>query len=169
MRLISDRLLADYNPESLAPSDGIAFGGGGVYVPLQMAWRMRTGRQRWTVRVGSDLHIASLVGMLGPEVVGALGNFVGDGLSYAFNSDSTMRWQWSPTVDAVVALHGQWWSPADASARSFGLIRVLLGVGPTARRGLLLPFVVGEAGGGAGLLINRHEYRVGLGVRYAVD
>jgi len=150
------------------PGD-IAFGAGGGWLALEAALRAPLGA-RWliTARVSERIFWNALPELAGSRSASdALANSVGEGLSHAPALELALRWQRFRRVRPLLALFAEALRPHDDSADPSYLVRALLAVGLPAEGGEALPFVALEVGSGKGLLVNRHEVRLSVGVRLA--
>lgn len=150
-------------------SGDIAFGGGGAWLGLDA-------RARWTL--APDLHLTLGLAervfahtfaevFAGPEAADHVVSAVAEGLAHAPAAEASLRWVASPSAHPLVAVFGEALLPADDSADASGFARALLGVALPGEAAEALPFLSVDVGSGKGLLINRHEVRLSLGVRYA--
>lgn len=162
------RPIGDYDAGPLATPTGIAFGGGGLFVELGLAHRQRHSDVDVTLRVGARVHATAIAAWMGKrEIADLTGNFFGDGILYAPTVDVTARLRGNDRWQPMTTLHGEWFVPVDPPAKLSGYLRWLAGVCMVGRHGELTPFLGVDIGSGPGLLINRHELRVAVGVRYA--
>jgi hypothetical protein len=139
---------SDQSPFNDAPHPGdIRSGGGGDFLALDLAARFALGRRvELTVRALDRVFVR-----------GAL--------------------QQAPAIDLTLRCHALPWLIPTAAVFAEGLIqsagrngysvRGLIGPGVRGRFGEVLPFGAIDVGNGKGLLINFHEVRFTIGVRYA--
>jgi hypothetical protein len=158
------RTLGDFLLPGGAPPHGIPFGAGGLSLDVAVASHGQHGPWHWTAVARERLHLPGLLEILGQrEAADVLADFLADGLSHAPSLDLAVRYALTPGVQPLLAIHGVLDVPVDASAHWTGLARVLAGV----VLGAWTPHVAVEAGSGPGLLVNRHEVRLSIGVRHA--
>ncbi len=161
------RTLGDFRLPDAFHSDAIAFGGGGYIVDLDLAALRRVGPFLATVRLNDRVHLPGLALLVGQRSwADVLGDTLSDNLSHQPNLDLTMRWPISPRWQPVWAVHGELLVPLDSYVTTRGYVRSHLGVALPGQHGELLPFVAIDVGAGPGLLVNRDEFRLALGVRY---
>ena len=147
--------------------DAIAFGGNGIVVDFDVAGRSRLGPLLATVRFNDRVHLPGLALLFGQRTwANLIGDVTSDGLSHQPSLDLTVRWPVSSRWQPVWALHGELLVPMDDFATTRGYVRSLLGVAFPGTRGELLPFGALDVGAGPGLLVNRAEFRLAVGVRY---
>lgn len=164
------RLLGGVEAELLlpAPQPGdIPFGGGGDWTGFFVAGRVRLGR-------GVDLLFRGRERVFWngwPLLFGrrdwsdVVADVLREGLAHAPALEATVVWQATPCVRPLAGIFAEGLFPHDRSADGSGFFRLLAGVGlPLAGREAI-PFVSLDAGAGKGLLVNRHEVRLSLGVR----
>ena len=145
----------------------VFFGGGGYIVDLDLAALRRVGPFLATVRLNDRVHLPGLALLVGQRSwADVLGDTLSDNLSHQPNLDLTMRWPISPRWQPVWAVHGELLVPLDSYVTTRGYVRSHLGVALPGQHGELLPFVAIDVGAGPGLLVNRDEFRLALGVRY---
>lgn len=163
----SDRLM-------LTPRPGdIPFGGGGgwigasaaVDVPVRGSWRL-------VMRANERMFWNAFPLVIGNRSASdTVANTVGEGLAHAPSVELALRGPQLWCMRPLVALYVEGLLPHDQSADASYFARALLGAGlprSTGAWGLWLPFVSIDAGSGKGLLVNRHELRLSVGVRYAM-
>jgi hypothetical protein len=83
--------------------------------------------------------------------------------------DTGLRWHLLPHVEPVLSLFGEALlvDPNQNAARDGGLAALLAGLALPGALGELIPYSAIDVGNGKGLLINRREIYVSIGVRYA--
>jgi hypothetical protein len=158
----SDRTVPDAQPGD------IPFGGGG-------AWLGFDGAVRASPAPGWLLSIRLLERVFWnawPLMVGAraesdaVASALGDGLAHAPSIDATLRWLATPGLQPLASVFAEGLFPHDRSADASYVARALLGVGLPGELGEVIPFLSVDIGSGKGLLVNRHELRLSLGVRH---
>ncbi len=161
------RTVGDFRLPDAFKADAIAFGGSGYVVEFDLALRRMLGPLHATARVSDRVHVPGFALLFGQRVwADAVGDALADNLSHQPSIDLTLRWPIAPGWQPVWALHGELFVPLDSFVTTRGYLRSWLGVALPGPRGELVPFAVLDVGAGAGLLINRDELRLGLGVRY---
>ena len=165
-------LIAD--PASRAPlpfpADGIPFGAGGLWLGFDLSWRLPLA-PRWTLtaRLGDRVFtnaFPALVGLIAESQ--AVASSLGEGLAHAPSLMAGLRWEASAELAPTLMVTLEGLLPHDDSASASHRLRAVLGLGLPGAAGELLPFVAVEHGAGYGLLVNRHELRLALGVRLAL-
>jgi hypothetical protein len=147
----------------------IPFGAGGSFVAVDVAWQ--TTRDPWslTLRAGDRIHLPTFARMFGQTVaVDAFSDATADALIDEPSLDAVLRWKASVIWQPLLALHGGLLDPNDGFTRRGVFGRAMLGVSFPGAHGELLPFLSADIGNGLGMLVNRHELRFSLGVRYAL-
>ncbi len=159
--------LGSYTLPESPPTNGIAFGGGGYVLDLGVGADGARGPIRVNFRIGDRVHLPGWLALVGQRNwADVTGDALGDNLLHQFQLDGTLSVVAWPHWQPIFALHGDLLIPLDASSQlNFGS-RYLLGVLHPLERGAILPFVSLDVGAGPGLLVNRNELRLGLGVRY---
>ena len=154
----------------LTEPDDIPFGGGGLYLALELAGRLPLGddwvlalrvRHRWFTNAW-----ATLVGQ--GEVAATVASTLKEGLAHAPALDVALRWRAAAGVEPLLSLHATWLVPADDLADDGWRLGGLLGVALAGEGGSWLPFVALDAGSGVGMLTARRQLRLALGVRFAL-
>ncbi|MFO0751685.1 MAG: hypothetical protein U1F43_39360 [Myxococcota bacterium] len=149
--------------------DDIPFGGGGVWVGLDLSLRAPLGGA-WTLeaRLADRMFTNAfplLFGLRAESNVAA--SFMGEGLSHAPSLALGLRWAATPSVQPVARVFVEGLFARDDNADSSYFARLMVGSAFPGRAGELLPFVSLDVGAGKGLLVNRHELRLSIGVRHA--
>jgi hypothetical protein len=158
----SDRVLPDERPGD------IPFGGGGSWLRFDAAMRFSPA-PRWilAIRVIERVFWNAWPLMLGAR---AESDFVaaalGEGLAHAPALDATVCWMATPGVRPLASVFAEGLFPHDRSADASYFARALFGLGLPGARGEVIPFLSVDAGSGKGLLVNRHELRLSVGVRH---
>ncbi len=154
--------------DPIQPSD-IPFGGGGWYLepgialrtPLTLTWTFEA-------RIAHRMFTNAFVSLVGAsDAADIVASGLGEGLAHAPHLDVTLRWKVRSGIEPYVAAYGGYLDPHDDSADAGYFFRALLGLGLRGEGGLVAPFVSLDAGNGQGLLINRRELRLSVGIRYA--
>jgi len=158
----SDRVDLPFGPED------IPFGGGGLWLGVDVAWRLRLA-DAWVVNV----RLADRIFTNGwPLMFGAraesqdVATFLDEGLAHQPSLAIGVRWAACASVQPVARLFFEGLIPSDDSAAEGYFLRGILGVAFPGDAGELLPFLSLDAGNGKGLLINRRELRFSVGVRH---
>ena len=160
--------LGDYRlSDAIEPTD-IPFGGGGFYLGTEAALSQPLGPALTLVsRLGTRTFanaLPQLVGAKGTSDAAAVG--FNEGLAHAPYGELLLRGPNEAAIVPLLALRGQAFVPSDDSATAKVTVRGFLGLGVDGAAGEVVPFVATEIGAGPGLLINRQEARLALGVRY---
>jgi hypothetical protein len=160
---------AESDRVALAPRPGdIAFGGGGLWLGFDVSLRAQPA-PAWTLTVRLDERVFANAW---PRIVGAraeaiqVATAVGDGLTHSPSLAVGARWRATKAVEPLLRAHVEGLFAADDSADAGVRARLVLGAALPGAIGELTPFVAGEAGSGWGLLVNRHELRLAVGLRY---
>lgn len=158
----TDRVLPDPRPGD------IPFGGGGSWLGLDAAARFSPAPQwifslRFTERVFWNAWPLMVGARAASDSVAAA---LGDALTHAPSIDATLRWIAAPSVRPLASVFTEALFPHDRSAHASYFARALLGVGLPGAAGEVIPFFSADIGSGKGLLVNRHELRLSLGVRH---
>ena len=155
-------------PDPVRATD-LPFGGGGTFLALDVAWQLQRGPVLWKVRVSERVHLPAFARLVGQRVwADVLGDFFQDPLIHVPGLDATVRWLAARGCQPLLSVHAELGMPLDAWQSPVGHARLLAGVALPGARGELLPFVSLDVGHAAGLLINRQELRLALGVRYGL-
>ena len=161
------RAIGDFRLPDALKSDAIAFGGSGYVIDFDLATQRRLGPLLLTARLNDRVHLPGFALLFGQRAwADVLGDALADNLSHQPSVDLTARWPISPHWPPVWALHGELLVPLDSYVTTRGYVRSFLGVALPGRRGELMPFAAIDVGAGPGLLVNRQELRLALGVRY---
>jgi hypothetical protein len=99
------------------------------------------------------------------EVADGVADALYEGASSQASIDVGLRWHWRETVQPVLWFYGDLIDGHDDNARLLWLTKLQLGGAIAADKLEWLPFTALEAGHGAGLLVNRTELRLNLGVK----
>jgi hypothetical protein len=130
-------------------ADDIPHGAGGDFVLPDLAFRVPVGGSaELSVRYADRI-------------------FVRGDLAHAPAADLGLRIRYWPHLQPMLALFAEELFPSEPFVRHGFRARALVGPAIPGRVGEVLPFVGGELGAGMGLLTNRREARLSLGVRYA--
>jgi hypothetical protein len=148
-----------------APEPGdIVSGGGGNFVLYELA-----ARTRLADRLTLWARIEDRAYWLGP-------------IAHAPGAEIGLRWHWLPHVEPLTSIFGEGLlvdhrvdqAGESASldqqiveARSGGFFGWLVGIGMPGAFGQIIPYTALDVGNGKGLLINRREADLSIGVRYA--
>lgn len=148
------------------PSD-VPFGAGGTY--LGLAGGLSTPLGARTV-FSSRLTLRSFINAL-PDAVGQTeaSDYVASGLQEGAELSAALelgaRFRLAPKVEPVLRAYADVIEPHDDSAKTLWLARVLVGLALPGAQFELEPFFDAEVGHGQGLLVNRSQWRFGLGAR----
>jgi len=135
-----------------APDRGdIVDGGGGNFVLYDLAVRVPLG-----AHVDAWGRVEDRAYWLGP-------------ILHAPGAELGVRWYAAPHFEPLVSVFGERLlvDPNINAAKDGGFAGLLAGVGLPGALGELLPYSALDVGNGKGLLINRRELTLGIGVRYA--
>jgi len=148
------------------PND-VPFGGGGNYLGFDAGVRSAFSSHgvvtsRLTIRSYTNA-LLDAVGQREASDVVADSLEEGAELSAALETDA--RWLLGTTVQPTLSLYAEWMEPHDDSAQTLWLARALLGLALPGAAFELEPYLDSEVGHGQGLLVNRTELRLGLGLR----
>jgi hypothetical protein len=149
------------------PGD-IPFGGGGNWIAFELAGRVPVGDD-FSLSIGlrERVFLNAWPLLVGDRAVSDdIANFLGEGLAHAPSLDLTLSWRATSTLRPLAAAFAEGLFPHDRSAQTSGFGRLLAGVAIASAGGEVIPFTSLDIGSGKGLLINRHELRLSLGVRF---
>lgn len=155
-------------PEAYRTTD-IPFGGGGWYLEPDVALRLGCGaRCTLVTRLQDRIFTNALPLAVGQRAASdVVADFLDEGLVQAPGAGLTLSWRASDHFRPTLSVFGEALFSHDSSAENGVFARVMAGPELTSRMGGLWPFVSFDAGNGPGLLINRRELRLAVGVRYA--
>lgn len=155
--------------EALASAQGdIPFGGGGLFLLPEIAWRRDYGAWQLTLRVSERIDLPTLFLIFDERMLAdVVADFVGDSFTNVPAVDATLRWRVTQRWQPLLSIHGDVLFPEDPTARTGWFMRGILGLAMTGIAGEFIPFVSADVGNGQGLLINDREARFSVGVRYA--
>lgn len=147
----------------------IPFGAGGWFFAPDAALSLPVGgRVRFIARIGERFYFNVFPALVGErEASNYVADMLGEGLLHAPWAELGVRWRWTDRMAPSAALSGQALVAHDDVAKDGFRLRLLCGVALPGRAGELTPFVAGELGNGVGLLVNRRELRLAVGVRLA--
>jgi len=152
---------------AFSPGD-IPFGGGGLWLGADVSWRFDVAAG-WnlSVRLADRVFTNGWPLMFGARAESEqVATFLNEGLAQAPSLAVGLRWAASADVQPVARLFLEGLLPHDDSAEDGFFFRGVFGVALPGHFGELLPFLSVDAGNGKGLLINRRELRLSLGVRH---
>jgi hypothetical protein len=148
-------------------SDDVPFGAGGTYLAADVAFRAPLGQRFASYsRLGVRCYTNGF-----PDLVGAheASDFTADawheGAEYQAWFELGLRFRAAAWVEPLARVYLDLIEPHDDSAKSLALARLLLGAALPGARLELTPFTALEAGHGAGIVVNRTEFRWSVGVR----
>jgi hypothetical protein len=155
-------------PDAYRTTD-IPFGGGGWFLEPDVALRVGCGARCVLItRIEDRVYMNALPLMVGQRAASdVVADYLDEGLVQAPGAELTLHWRLSDWIRPTVSLFGEELLAHDSSAESGVWARVMAGPEFPGRAGELWPFVAFDAGNGPGLLINRRELRLAVGVRYA--
>lgn len=135
----------------ITPPGAIEDGGGGNFVGGDVAARF------------------SLVTSIELSVRAQDRHYIAGAIKNAPGLDVVVRWRALPEVQPIVAVFGEelFVDHARNEATNGHLVTALLGIAFPGRAGEVTPFASIEQGNAKGLLIDRRELRLSLGIRYA--
>jgi hypothetical protein len=143
-------------------------GGGGNFLSLDAAERLCAARFVFTIRMQNRVYFNVF-----PWIVGAhsgsdtVASVLHEGLVDAASADLVVRWRVSAWAQPQLATFAEHLFARDRGVADGGFVRAMLGVVFPGKVGELEPFGSLDAGNGKGLLIDRRETRLSVGVRYA--
>ena len=147
----------------------VPFGGGGDFFVLDAAWKIPVGRRvSFLFRFDDRVYFNEL-----PLVVGAraISDDVASALREAWtnvaSTEIVARWTATRWLAPTLALDAEHLFAHDPFVADGAFVRVLAGAGLLGRTAELMPFVSFDAGNGKGMLVDRRELRLSVGVRYA--
>jgi hypothetical protein len=148
------------------PGD-IPFGGGGLFLLPEIAWRRDFGPWQLTARLSERIDLPGVLLVFGER---ALADVVADAVDDSFTNvpaaEVALRWTAMPGWQPLCSVHGDVLFPEDTSARTGWFVRGIVGLAITGVVGQLIPFLSADLGNGQGLLLNTREARFSAGVRY---
>jgi hypothetical protein len=150
------------------PGD-IPFGGGGNWVAFDAGVRLGLA-PRWTLtaRLRERVFMSGWPLIFGARAASdAVADSIGDGLAHAPSLDVRLVWAVRARVQPFLSAYVEGLFPQDETAHASYFVRGLLGVALLGAAGEAVPFVSLDAGSGKGLLVNRHELRLSVGLRHA--
>jgi len=149
-------------------ADDLPFGAGGGYLAIDGAARLyRLSKWTWTPRVSLRLYTNALPWLFSKTASNALADSLHEGALWAASAEVSGRFHWQPRINPVFSLFAQWLVGHDASARDARFARLLAGLALRGRASELTPFVSLDVGNGMGVLVNREQVRLSVGVRHA--
>lgn len=148
-------------------TDDVPFGAGGYYLGGDVALQSRVA-EGWAVlsRVGVRAYTNFF-----PDLVGRgarsndVANTLHEGAKWQTWFETGARMQLTPAIEPLLRFYVDIIAPHDDSAKTLWLGRLLAGAALPGSRWELVPYVASEAGHGSGLLVNRSELRLEVGVR----
>jgi hypothetical protein len=166
----SDHELANGPALDLTPPYGIPFGGGGDFLAPDAAFRARlTERLTLAMRVQDRLFTNAFPLLASArEASDTVADYLHEAFFHAPAIDVVLRYRAGHAVEPLLSLFAEHGFAREHETRDAVLVRALAGPAIVGPGGELVVFVAAEAGNGKGLLINRREERLSLGVRYAI-
>jgi hypothetical protein len=147
----------------------IPFGGGGNFVAPDVAVRLPAGRTvTIDLRLADRVYFSELPLLVGARAASdAVAGALHEGLASAASADVVVRWRALSWAHPILAAYGEHLFARDPFVDDGGFLRVLAGIALPGRLGEVEPFGSFDAGNGKGLLVERRELRLSVGVRYA--
>jgi hypothetical protein len=143
-------------------------GGGGNFLSVDVAASLPAGPLLFTVRLEDRVYFNAFAGIAGARSASdSVASVFHEGLVDAAGADLIVRWRASPGLQPQLAVFGEHLFARDPGVEDGAFFRAMLGLVLPGKVGELEPFGSFDAGNGKGLLIDRREARVSLGVRYA--
>jgi hypothetical protein len=146
----------------------IPYGGGGNFVAVDVAARLPAGPLLFTVRLADRAYFNVFPAIVGARADSdAVAADLHEGLVDAAGADLEARWRawrWAQPQLAVFAEH---LFARDPGVEDGAFFRAMLGVVFPGKVGEFEPFGSFDSGNGKGLIIDRRETRVSIGLRYA--
>ena len=148
----------------------IAFGGRRSSSRPSIAMHLPLGAKIWmNLRLYDRIYMNEWPLFFGDRTLSdAIADTLHEGLLNAPGLDVVLGWSASSWAQPQLALFAERLFAHDPFADDGVFFRALGGVVMPGRFGRVEPFVSFDAGNGKGLLINRHELRLSLGIRYAL-
>jgi hypothetical protein len=149
------------------PPTAIPYGGGGDFVAPDVAVRLPAGPFMLTARLQDRFYFNAFPLIVGDRAASdAIATQLHEGLAQAAGADLIARWRLSAWAQPQLALFAEHLFAREAPVEDGGFFRAMLGIAFPGWTGELLPFGSFDAGNGKGLLVDRREARVSVGVRY---
>lgn len=150
------------------PAWAMPFGGGGDWFSFDAAMRAPLGERvelsaRWTERA----YWAALVDLAGQRTAAdTAASTLREGPSHVVSAEAAIRWRALDGLHPTVAVYAEHAFARDDFTADTFFFRGIAGAALPGRRGELMPFASIDAGNGRGLLVDRRELRLSLGVRH---
>ncbi len=143
-------------------------GGGGNFVSLDAAAGLRAGPFAFTVRLQNRAYFNALLSIVGARSDSdTVASLLHEGLVDAAGADLVVRWRATVGAQPQLGVFAEHLFARDRGVADGAFFRAMLGVVFPGRVGELEPFGSFDAGNGKGLLVDRRETRLSVGVRYA--
>jgi hypothetical protein len=145
----------------------VPFGAGGVYLGVDTALRLVVlPRLTLTSRVTLRSYMNAYPELFGQHEAGAhVASALEEGAQGSAALEVGARLALASWAEPALRLYADVIEPHDDNAKTLWLVRGLLGLAVPGEHFELEPFVDAEAGHGQGLLVNRNQLRLGVGVR----
>jgi hypothetical protein len=158
---------ASYLPDPPRPWD-IPFGEGGSIIQPGIALRTPLSRNLdVTLRIRDRFTVSGIVDAVGQKVASdVVAGYLQEGLLQVPGAEAGLRYRAFTRVSGVVSISGEQMIPLQPAQTGF-FGRALFGVALAGVAGEVVPFLSLDGGNGQGLLINRRETRMSVGIRYA--
>lgn len=145
----------------------VPFGAGGVYLGVDTALRLLVlPRLTLTSRVTLRSYMNAYPELFGQHEAGAhVASALEEGAQRSAALELGARFALARQAEPVLRLYADVIKPHDDNAKTLWLVRGLFGLAVPGEHFELEPFVDAEAGHGQGLLVNRSQLRLGVGVR----
>jgi hypothetical protein len=167
----SDHATAGSSSALAAPGPlAIPFGGGGDFLAPDVALRLPAGPAvTITVRLQDRVYFNELPLLVGARFASdAIADGLHEGLVNAPGADLIVRWRAARWAMPQLALFGEHLFAHDAFVPDGQFFRAVAGIVLPGRVGEAEPFASFDGGNGKGLLVQRRELRLSVGVRYAI-
>ncbi|MFI5301756.1 MAG: hypothetical protein ACHREM_27010 [Polyangiales bacterium] len=161
--------LGHNRPDVASPRD-LPFGGGGDWLSFDLALRSPLGHGfELTLRLGDRVYWNAFPLIFGAQMASdVVASDLRESLLDEASAELIVRWRATTWMHPTLSLFAERLISHDALANDGTFARALLGAVLPGRAGELEPFVSFDAGSGKGLLIDRRELRLSLGVRDAI-
>jgi hypothetical protein len=145
----------------------VPFGAGGWYLGIDGALRTPLGaRASATTKLTLRSYTNAFPSLFGQtEASDHVASSLEEGALASAALELGVRFRLLPRAEPVVRLYADVIAPHDDSAKTLWLARALFGVALPGAHFELEPYVDVDAGRGQGLLVNRSQLRLGVGVR----